>query len=142
MPDHVAIAETEIEALPGEVWSALTDPTQIAKYMFGSQVETDWKEGSPIVWRGEYEGKKYEDKGEILEIDPPKRLKMTHFSPLSGAEDVPKNYHTLLYELEEDEAATHVKLSQDNNPTEEQAERSKETWEKTLSGLKEIVESR
>ena len=40
MPDHVAIAETEIEALPGEVWSALTDPTQIAKYMFGSQVET------------------------------------------------------------------------------------------------------
>jgi uncharacterized protein YndB with AHSA1/START domain len=142
MTDHVAIAETEIEASPGEVWSALTDPRQIAKYMFGSQVETDWKAGSPIVWRGEYEGKGYEDKGEILEIDPPKRLKMTHFSPLSGAEDVPKNYHTVLYELEEDEAATHVRLSQDNNPTEEQAERSKEAWEKMLSGLKQTVESR
>lgn len=63
MPDHVAIAETEIEALPGEVWSALTDPTQIAKYMFGSQVETDWKEGSPIVWRGEYRREKVRGQG-------------------------------------------------------------------------------
>ena len=63
MADHVATAQTEIDASPDKVWDALTDPDQIKQYMFGSQVETDWRPGSPIVWKGEYEGKQYEDKG-------------------------------------------------------------------------------
>ena len=48
--------------------------------MFGSQVETDWQQGSPIAWKGEYEGKAYEDKGEIVAIVAARRLKVTHFS--------------------------------------------------------------
>jgi uncharacterized protein YndB with AHSA1/START domain len=138
--DHVATAEIEIDATPKQVWAALTDPEQIKEYMFGSQVVTDWKEGSPIVWKGEYEGKEYEDKGEIVEIEPQRRLKVTHFSPLSGAEDRPENYHTLLYELEERGARTRVSLSQDNNPSEEAAEHSRANWEKMLAGLKQVVE--
>jgi uncharacterized protein YndB with AHSA1/START domain len=110
--------------------------------MFGSQVETDWQRGSAIVWRGEYEGKKYEDKGEILEIEPERRLKMTHFSPLGGQDDVPENYHTLVYELEGRGQKTRVLLSQDNNTSEEAAEHSQANWEKMLSGLKQVVEDR
>ena len=140
MSDHVATVETEIEAPPSKVWTALTDPDQIEKYMFGSHVVTDWKPGSSIVWEGEYEGKRYEDKGEIVEIKPARRLKVTHFSPLSGQEDVPENYHTLTYELEAAGPMTRVALSQDNNPTAEAAEHSKANWEKMLSGLKEVVE--
>ena len=140
MSDHVATVETDIEAPPTKVWAALTDPDQIELYMFGSRVETDWKQGSPIVWKGEYEGKKYEDKGEIVEIEPEQRLKVTHFSPLSGEEDRPENYHTLLYELEERAGTTHVSLSQDNNPSEEAAEHSRSNWEKMLAGLKQVVE--
>ena len=140
MADHVATVETEIEAPPSKVWTALTDPDQIEKYMFGSHVVTDWKPGSSIVWKGEYEGKKYEDKGEILEVEPERRLKLTHFSPLSGQEDVPENYHTLTYELEAAGPMTRVALSQDNNPTAEAAEHSKANWEKMLSGLKKVVE--
>ena len=116
MPDHVATAETEIDASPAKVWAALTDPDQIKEYMFGSQVVTDWKEGSPIIWKGEYEGRKYEDKGSIVEIEPERRLKVTHFSPLSGQEDRPENYHTLVYELEERAGSTHISLTQDNKP--------------------------
>ena len=142
MADHVATAETEIDASPDQVWDALTDPDQIKKYMFGSQVETDWRPGSPIVWKGEYEGKKYEDKGEILEIEPERRLKVTHFSPLSGQEDAPENYHTLVYELEPSGAKTRISLSQDNNESEEAAEHSQANWEKMLSGLKQVVEAR
>jgi uncharacterized protein YndB with AHSA1/START domain len=138
--DHVATAEVEIEASPAEVWSALTDPEQIKEYMFGSQVVTVWKPGSPIVWKGEYEGKKYEDKGEIVEIEPERRLKVTHFSPLSGEEDRPENYHTVLYELEERGGGTRVSLSQDNNSTVEAAEHSQANWEKMLAGLKQVVE--
>jgi uncharacterized protein YndB with AHSA1/START domain len=138
--DHVATAEVEIAASPANVWAALTDPEQIKEYMFGSQVITDWKEGSPIVWKGEYDGKKYEDKGQIVEVEPQRRLKVTHFSPLSGQEDRPENYHTLLYELEERGGRTHVSLSQDNNPSKEAAEHSRENWEKMLVGLKQVVE--
>ena len=140
MGDYVATAETEIDAPRDKVWAALTDPEQIKEYMFGSQVETDWKRGSPIVWKGEYEGKSYEDKGEIVEIEPERRLKVTHFSPLSGQEDRPENYHALLYELEERGEKTHVSLSQDNNASEEAAEHSRANWEKMLAGLKQVVE--
>jgi uncharacterized protein YndB with AHSA1/START domain len=140
MTGRVATAEAEIDAPRSKVWRALTDPDQIQKYMFGSRVETDWKPGSRITWKGEYEGKKYEDKGEILEVVQERRLKVTHFSPLSGKEDAPENYHTLVYELKENDGKTHVSLSQDNNPSEEAAEHSRANWEKMLSALKEVVE--
>ncbi|MGH3667350.1 MAG: SRPBCC domain-containing protein [Acidimicrobiia bacterium] len=81
MDDHLATAETEISATPAQVWTALTDPEQIQKYMFGTHVETDWRRGSQIVWKGEYEGRAYEDKGEIVEIEPERRLTVIHFNP-------------------------------------------------------------
>ena len=140
MTDHVATAEVQIDGTAEQVWNALTDPEQIKKYMFGSQVVTDWEEGSAIVWKGEYQGKRYTDKGEILEVEPPRRLKVTHFSPLSGDEDLPANYHTLLYELREEGGRTRLSLSQSNNATEEEAEHSKGNWEQMLAGLKGVVE--
>ena len=141
MRGRVATAETDIEAPRSEVWRALTDPDEIQKYMFGSKVETDWRPGSPITWKGVYEGKKYEDKGEILEVEYERRLKLTHFSALSGEEDAPENYHTLVYELEDNDGTTHVSLRQDNNKDEKAAEHSRANWEKMLSGLKEVVEA-
>jgi uncharacterized protein YndB with AHSA1/START domain len=141
MAGHIATAETDIRAPRTTVWRALTDPDEIQKYMFGSRVETDWKPGSRITWKGEYEGKKYEDKGVVLEVERERRLKLTHFSPTSGDEDVPENYHTLVYELEEGDGKTHVSLSQDNNKSEEAAEHSRANWDKMLSGLKEVVEA-
>lgn len=140
MADYVATAETEINASPAQVWAALTDPKLIKKYMFGSVVETDWQQGSSIIWKGEYEGRTYQDKGEILEIETERRLKVSHFSPLSGQEDVPDNYHTLLYELKPNGDKTHISLSQDKNASEEEAERAKGNWEMMLGGLKEVVE--
>ena len=141
MTDHIATVETEVEAPASRVWAALTDPDVIERYMFGARVVTDWKPGSSIVWKGEYEGKPFEDKGEVLEVVPEQRLKVTHFSPLSGEDDVPENYHTVTYELESDNGTTHVSLSQDNNPSAEAAEHSQANWEKMLSGLKATVEA-
>ena len=140
MTDHIATAETDIDASTDQVWTALTDPSQIEKYMFGTHVVTDWEPGSTIVWKGEYEGKRYEDKGELVEVEPGRRLTMTHFSPLSGQDDIPANYHTLVYELEQRGTTTHLSLSQDNNASEEEAEHSRANWQTMLSGLKEVVE--
>jgi uncharacterized protein YndB with AHSA1/START domain len=90
----VATAEIEIGESPAKVWIALTDPAHIKTYLFGAEVETDWRPGSSITWKGEHEGRAYEDKGEIVEIESERHLKVTHFRPLSGQDDVPANYHT------------------------------------------------
>jgi uncharacterized protein YndB with AHSA1/START domain len=140
MTGHVATAEVDISASPEQVWSALVDPEKIEKYMFGSHVETDWRPGSPIVWKGEYEGKAYEDKGQVVEVVPEQRLRVTHFSPLTGQEDVPENYHELTYELDERGDKVHLSLSQDNNGSEDEAKHSEENWQMMLTGLKELVE--
>jgi len=65
MADYIATAETDIDASPAQVWAALTDPKLIKRYMFGSLVESEWRRGSSILWKGEYEGKAYEDDGAI-----------------------------------------------------------------------------
>ena len=140
MADHVATAEVAISASPAQVWAALTDPRQIKKWMLGADVESDWTRGSPIVWRGEYGDSAYEDKGQIVEVDPPHHLRMTHFSPLGGQEDVPANYHNVSYDLEERGDRTYVTLRQDNNASEDEAEHSAANWNLMLRSLKEVVE--
>jgi len=141
MSGFVATAEVEINRPPARVWEALTDPAQIKEYMFGSDVESDWQPGSTIVWRGEYEGRAYEDKGEVVAVEPERRLQVTHFSPLSGQDDVPENYHTLTYDLAACGEGTLVSLSQDNNGSEEEAEHSRSNWQMMLDGLKKYVEA-
>ncbi len=140
MTGHVATATVEIAAPPGRVWTALTDPDEIARYMFGSRVETDWAPGSPITWNGEYEGQPYQDHGEVLEVEQPRRLVVTHFSPLSGQQDTPENHHRVQYDLEETSGGTRLTLSQDNNGSEDEAEHSSQTWLAMLEGLKRSVE--
>ena len=140
MTDHVAHAETRISASPQQVWDALTDPEAIERFMFGSKVDTDWEEGSPITWTGEYDGKSFQDKGEILEVVESSRLRVTHFSPLSGDDDVPESYHTLDYRLVADGDRTRVTLDQDGNDSAEQAEQFAANWQTMLDQLKEYVE--
>lgn len=116
---YLAEAEIDIEASPREVWDALTDPDRVGQYMFGTRLSTDWEVGSPITWSGEWQGNTYEDKGEILEFLPEARLSYSHYSPLSGASDVPENYHTVVIELSPHDKGTTGALAQDNNDTEE-----------------------
>lgn len=136
----VATAAIDIDAPRERVWAALTEPAQIKEYFFGTTVETDWQPGSAITWSGEYEGKSYEDKGSVVEVDEPSVLEMTHFSPLSGQNDVPENYHTLRYTLTDNDGGTHVELTQDNNGDDDEAERATATWKQLLDALKSYVE--
>jgi uncharacterized protein YndB with AHSA1/START domain len=140
MTGHVATAEVDIAASAKDVWKGLTDPDLIEKYMVGSRVESRWEPGSPITWKGEYDGRAYEDKGEVVAVEPERRLELTHFSPLTGQEDRPENYHRIVYELDDQGDRVHVTLRQDNNGSEEEAEHSAETWRTMLQGLKRLLE--
>ena len=136
----VAKTSTTIDAPGDEVWSALVDPGAIKEYMFGADVESEWREGSAITWKGEFKGKPYEDKGRILSIKPGRTLQYSHFSPLMGKPDKPENYHTVTIELAPEGERTRVSLAQDNNATEEARRHSEKNWEAMLAGLKKYVE--
>jgi uncharacterized protein YndB with AHSA1/START domain len=136
-----AIKRVTIHATRGEVWEALTDPDKVKQYLHGTEMSTDWKEGSPIVWRGEWKGRSYEDKGTVLAVQPERLLRYTHWSPMGGSEDKPENYHTVTYELAGDDGKTTLTLSQDNNASQEEADTMADNnWGPVLNGLKEMVE--
>jgi uncharacterized protein YndB with AHSA1/START domain len=136
----IARSSITIDALPAKVWQALVTPAAIKQYMFGTNVTSDWKEGSPITWKGEWQGKAYEDKGVIHQFKPNQALQYTHFSPLAGLPDKPENYHTVSIQLSTDGNGTRVSLTQDNNPTEEARSHSEKNWKMMLEGLKKFVE--
>ena len=131
----------DVDAGQDAVWAALTDPARIAGWMMGAEVRTDWRVGSPITWSGEMDCTSYEDKGEVLEVDEPNRLSMTHYSPLMGEADEPENYHTVVYELSGGDGPTTVRLTQDGNDSAEQAEQFSTSWQGMLEALKASVES-
>lgn len=136
----IATATVEVAASPHEVWHALTEPDLIQRYFFGSRVNTDWQPGSPITWSGEYNGTAYQDKGTVLEVKKERLLRVSHFSPMTGLPDEPENYHTLTFELDAHDAGTRVSLTQDNNASQEEADRSAANWSTMLDGLKKTVE--
>ncbi len=139
---YIARSRKIIHAPLKKVWDALVDPEKIKQYMFGTDVISDWKKGSSIIWKGEWKGKAYEDKGEILQIDKGKRLQYSHYSALSGKPDLPENYHIVTITLSEFELhiGVEVELTQDNNNTEDEQKHSEENWNMMLEGLKKFLE--
>lgn len=136
----IAAQSIVINAPIEKIWDALVNPDLIKQYMFGTNVMSEWKEGSAITWKGEWQGKAYEDKGVILKLDKPHLLKYSHFSPLTGEPDLPENYHTVTIELSDQDGAVKVDLRQDNNATQEAKDHSEKNWGMMLADLKKLVE--
>ena len=136
----IARATITINAPASKVWQALIDPELIRQYLFGAEVTSDWKEGSPIVYKGVYQGKAYEDKGAVLQTQPEKLLRMTHWSPLSGTADSPENYHTVSYELVTENGSTQLTITQDNNSSAEEQAQNAGFWQTVLEGIKKLLE--
>jgi uncharacterized protein YndB with AHSA1/START domain len=112
MTEPTAQVSRTIAASPEAIFRALTSTAEMKRFFFGADVTSTFRVGSPITFSGTYDGEAYEDKGEILVNDPPRRLSFSHYSPLSGLADVPENYNAVTFDLTPAGTSTRVTLTQ------------------------------
>lgn len=136
----MAKASVRIHAPVSKVWDALTNPELIKKYFFGTVVVSKWKAGSPIVFRGEWDGKPYEDKGTILDFAPNKLFRYNYWSSIGGTPDRPENYATITNQLWEENGVTVLSITQDKIESEERKNQSVQNWEMVLTAMKDMIE--
>jgi uncharacterized protein YndB with AHSA1/START domain len=129
-----------IKAPASKVWEALTSPEWIKQYLFGTNVISDWKVGSPIRFTGMWEGKEYEDKGTILKFEKGKIFQYNYWSSFSSLPDVPENYAVLTFEISSHGDRTELSLTQDNIASEAALEHSNKNWEGVLQAMKGLLE--
>lgn len=130
-----------IDATPHRIWEALTTPEQVAKYMFGAQVESEWVKGGPITYRGVWDGKPFEDKGTILDIDEPLLLRTSYYSPLSGKPDTLENYAIVTYAVSRDGKASRLTVTQSNIASAAEQAQMEGNWAMTLDAIKAMIEA-
>ena len=67
------VYEIFIKTTPEQLWEAIVNPEIRARYNFGAAVNSEWKVGSPLSVDVEKHGV-HLGEGEVLEVDPPRRL--------------------------------------------------------------------
>jgi uncharacterized protein YndB with AHSA1/START domain len=144
MQKPVVEVDTVIAADPKTVWSAMTAKGKSALFA-GTDVDTDWKVGHPITFSGKWEGRSFQDRGEIQRFVEGKELSFTHWSEMAGEPDRPENYHVVRYVLEPSGGKTRVRVSQSNMDEAEEVDAKTKAeyaknWKMMLEGLKETVE--
>jgi uncharacterized protein YndB with AHSA1/START domain len=138
---YTSKSETTINASADKVWEALTDPAIVKQWLFGTNmVVSEWVVGGKIAYKGEWEGKPYEDKGVIQEIELGKKLVTTYWSNFSGVPDSPENYQVVSYELFPEGDGTKLVITQQGAKTEEAAKHSEGNWNGVLSSMKQLLE--
>lgn len=140
MDELIVNTSITFKAPAAKVWQGLTDSAMVKQYFFGTDLKSDWKVGDPITFSGEWEGKTYEDGGIILEIDPPKLLKYTYWSSMSGTENKPENYNNITYTLTERDGVTILTITQDGVKNQEAAKHSEQNWQSIFNELKKLIE--
>ena len=131
------------------VWETLTLPGETKKYMFGCETVSDWKPGSPLLWRGQYEGKEMVFvKGTVLAIEPPVLLTYTVIDPNADMPDIPDNYLHVTYQLAEQDGITSLTVRQDGFEKAADGEKrykdvynNGDGWNPVLAAIKKVAEA-
>ena len=139
MTGSTFIYVTFIRTSANELWNALTNPEVMKRYWFGFHQESDWKAGS--AWKLMHPDGRVADAGEVVEIDPPKRLVLkwrNEFKPELKAE----GYSQCVFEIEPTGEA--VKLTVSHSIERDKAkfiEAVSGGWPRILSNLKSLLET-
>ena len=129
-----------IKAPVSKVWDALTNPELIKEWLFGTNVISDWKVGSPILFTGNWQGKAYEDKGTVLKFDVEKAFRYNYWSSFSGLPDSAENYSVITFDLTPGDNETILTLTHSNFETETMYEHLDKNWGATLDTMKRLIE--
>ena len=130
------VFEIYIKTTPERLWEAITDPATRAKYNFGAGAHSDWTAGARIELQA---GDLLLGEGDVLEIDPPRKLVHTmlaHFSPDAEAE----GYSRVTWEIEPVGDSCRLTLVHDQM-REGACEQIYGGWPMVLSGLKTWLET-
>ena len=130
-----------IKAPLNKVWDALINPELVKQYFFGTDLVTTWQVGSPILFKGQWEGNPYEDKGVVLSFIPMESLEYSYWSSFSGISDIPELYQIMKFSVEEISGGVNVTIFQSNVDTQESADQSGENWKMVMEGLKKLLEN-
>lgn len=136
---HKMVYTTTVKAPIEKVWAALTQPEWVKQYFFGTDLITNWEIGQAVVFKGEWEGQGYEDRGVVLEFVPEKRLAFSYLSNWSGKEDLPENHLWVCYEVNALGNETVLTIEQ-TNYDEERATHSKENWASLVNEMRKLLE--
>src|SRR5690349_3467625 len=133
----------KIRAPAGKVWRALTEPELVKQWQYGSDLLTTWQPGTPVVFRNEWNGQVFEQKGTVVEFTPASRLKYSLFFPRADLQDIPEHRFYMTYELTESGGLTSVLFRQeDPRPALPEDSAGGEEGPDVLSTLKELVEAK
>lgn len=130
---------TYIKTTQQKLWEALTDPEFNRAYWFGAHQESSWEKGAP--WRLVAENGTVLDTGEVLEIDPPRRLVLkwrNEFRPELRADGFTRATFTL--EAEHDAVKLTV-LHEADTPEHRAIGAVSNGWPQVLSSLKSLLET-
>jgi uncharacterized protein YndB with AHSA1/START domain len=130
---------TYIRTTPEKLWEAFIKPEFTKLYWSGVIHDTDWKVGSP--WKLIFPDGRVADAGEIVEIDPPRRLVLSwrnEFMPEMKAEGFSRA--TVLLEPAGDTVKLTITHEMDKDPSKFIAAVSG-GWPKILAGLKSLLET-
>jgi uncharacterized protein YndB with AHSA1/START domain len=133
--------EAHMRGPVSEAWDILVNPAKIGTLFWGSTVESDFKVGSPIVFRGMWEGKPFEDRGTIKRKEENALLQFTHWSPTSGTPDDEANRHILTFRLTKENGGMRVTLLHENIPTIAMKDHSETMWRQLLERMKTTIEA-
>lgn len=130
----------DLNTLIDKVWFALTDKEMIKQYFWGTEVNSDWKEGTPISYSGIWEGVAYEDKGVILKIEKNKTLKHSYWSSFWGTEYNADDVSIITYELSGNGNQTTLTVTQDGFKDLQSRDHSVGSWKGILANIKNLLE--
>jgi uncharacterized protein YndB with AHSA1/START domain len=131
----------EINATPAKVWTTITDPKITKHWAMGLEVSSEWKAGSPIIWKGMSDGKVIIHKGQVLDIELKRLLQISDFGLEMGLEDKETNYTRITYELSPKSERTVLTVTEDRfNGNKERYKDAESFWDKVLLWIKAIAE--
>ena len=135
-PDHVYAIY--INASPERIWQAITDGDETVRYYYGTRVNSDWNVGSQI--RYDYPDGSLAADGEVLAIDPPRRLEMT-FRPRWDPDFEAEGAVRQVWQIEADDNASKLTVTTIGlKAGTKQAEEFGNGMIFIVSGLKSLVE--